>query len=125
MQLKTKSGLKIELPTPEEDTMINAGIAADPDTYELSTEEFAQLRRVAEPKAKLAKERITLRLSQEVTEYFRSRQGVAEPRGRGPARVCCDSSVDWFRNRFIFQDTKPMRSLWGVSAFLLEWRTER
>ena len=72
MQLKTKSGLKIELPTPEEDTMINAGIAADPDTYELSTEEFAQLRRVAEPKAKLAKERITLRLSQEVTEYFHS-----------------------------------------------------
>ena len=72
MQLKTKSGLKIELPTPEEDTMINAGIAADPDTYELSTEEFAQLRCVAEPKAKLAKERITLRLSQEVTEYFRS-----------------------------------------------------
>lgn len=31
-------------PTPEEDAAINAGIAADPDTYELSDAEFAQLK---------------------------------------------------------------------------------
>ena len=34
------------IPTPKEATAINAGIAADPDTYELSDEEFAQLRPV-------------------------------------------------------------------------------
>lgn len=32
------------VPTPKEDAETAAGIAADPDTYELSDEEFAQLR---------------------------------------------------------------------------------
>ena len=32
------------LPTPEEDAAIKAGIAADPDTVELTDAEFAQLR---------------------------------------------------------------------------------
>ena len=32
------------IPTPEEDALINAGIALDPDTYELSSEEFRQLK---------------------------------------------------------------------------------
>ncbi|MDW3685495.1 hypothetical protein RA280_27885 [Cupriavidus sp. CV2] len=31
---------KIVMPTPEEDEAINRGIAADPDTYELSAEEI-------------------------------------------------------------------------------------
>ncbi len=55
---------KFILPTPAEDAAINAGIAADPDTYELSDAEFAQLRRMPDrPKAAVTKERITIRLS--------------------------------------------------------------
>ena len=32
------------IPSPEEDAAIKAGIAADPDTVELTDAEFAQLR---------------------------------------------------------------------------------
>jgi len=72
MFLKTKSGRLVELPTPEENAAINAGIAADPDTRELSDEEFKQLRRVGRPPAAVTKERITIRLSREVVEQFRA-----------------------------------------------------
>ena len=60
MQLTTKKGLKIQLPSPGEDAAINAGIAADPDTYELSASEFKQLRSVGRPKAEATKQRISL-----------------------------------------------------------------
>ncbi len=33
--IKTRSGREVIVPTPEENAAINAGIAADPDTYEL------------------------------------------------------------------------------------------
>ena len=72
MYLTTKSGKKILLHSDEEDAIINAGIAADPDTYELSPEEFKQLRPVGRPKAEVTKERITIRLSAEVLEHFRA-----------------------------------------------------
>lgn len=47
------------IPTPEEDAAINAGIAADPDTHELSSADIAEMRplrgrpRLAQPKAAL------------------------------------------------------------------------
>ncbi|SJM96046.1 BrnA antitoxin family protein [Crenothrix polyspora] len=44
MLLKTKSGRLVELPTDEEEAEINAGIAADPDTYELNDEDFTRMR---------------------------------------------------------------------------------
>ncbi|MCK0506597.1 BrnA antitoxin family protein [Aromatoleum anaerobium] len=75
MFLKTKSGKKVYLPTPEEDTAIAAGIAADPDTYELSDKEWEQLRpigRIGRPPAAVTKERITIRLSPEVVQAFRA-----------------------------------------------------
>jgi len=40
MQIKTKSGLLVKKPTKAEDTSINAGIAANPDSFELSDEWF-------------------------------------------------------------------------------------
>lgn len=72
MQMKTKSGRPIELPTPQEDVAINAGIAADPNTYEPTAEEFAQLKRVGRPRASATKERITIRLSPDVVAQFRA-----------------------------------------------------
>jgi hypothetical protein len=43
-----KPGTKV--PTPEEDAEIAAGIAADPDTHELSDEEFSELRPIEQTK---------------------------------------------------------------------------
>lgn len=40
MLLKTKSGKVVEMPSEEEDAQINAGIAADPDTFEWTEENF-------------------------------------------------------------------------------------
>ena len=42
--IKTLSGRTLILPTPEEEAAINAGITADPDTYELTDEEFVNLK---------------------------------------------------------------------------------
>jgi uncharacterized protein (DUF4415 family) len=44
MHITTKSGRRIELPTPEEEAAINAGIAADPDNPELDDEFFARAK---------------------------------------------------------------------------------
>jgi len=61
------------VPTPEENAAIAAGIAADPDAVELSSEEMAQLRplrgrpRVARPKAAL-----TMRVDADVLDAFRA-----------------------------------------------------
>ncbi len=71
MQIKSKSGRLFELPTDEEEIAINAGIASDPDTYELTKSEMSMLRRVGRPKSEVTKERISIRLSRNVTEYFR------------------------------------------------------
>jgi len=59
------------MPTDADDLSINEGIAADPNTYELSEVEFFKLRPVGRPLAAVTKDRITIRLSQEVTDYFR------------------------------------------------------
>ena len=40
MLLRTKSGRLVELPTDEEAIEINAGIAADPDTFEWTDKDF-------------------------------------------------------------------------------------
>lgn len=72
MQAKSKSGRVFKLPTLQENTAINAGIAADSNTYELPKQELAQLRPVGRPRAAVTKERITIRLSREVVEKFRA-----------------------------------------------------
>jgi len=61
-------------PTPEEDVAIDAGIAADPDTFELSDVETALMRPVrtrGRPRLANAKQAIKLRLDPEVIEGFR------------------------------------------------------
>ena len=71
MYLTTKAGRKVYLPSDKEDAQINAGIAADPDAHEITDQEFARMRPAGRPKAKITKERISIRLSPEVMAYFR------------------------------------------------------
>ena len=67
-------------PTDEEDAAINAGIAADLDTFEPTDEQFAMMRPYAElarpgrgrPKLPNAKQAIKLRLDPDVIEGFRA-----------------------------------------------------
>ncbi len=42
--IKTRSGRVIDLPTLEEDVAINAGIAADPDAFEMSADDMTRLK---------------------------------------------------------------------------------
>ena len=70
MQVKSKSGRVLDLPGQEETQRIQRGIASDPDTCTL--DEFKNMRPVGRPKAEATKERITIRLSPEVTAYFRA-----------------------------------------------------
>jgi uncharacterized protein (DUF4415 family) len=72
MQIKSKSDWDFELPSDQEEADINAGIAADPDTRELTDKEFQQLRPMGRPKAEVTKERITIRLSPDVVAKFRA-----------------------------------------------------
>jgi hypothetical protein len=51
MLLTTKSGRVVEMPTDEENALIEAGIASDVDTYELSAAEFSQLKHIGKPLA--------------------------------------------------------------------------
>lgn len=67
---KLKKGTII--PTEKENEAINQGIAQDADTYELADDEFKQLKRVGRTLSEVTKDRVTIRLSQEVTEYFRA-----------------------------------------------------
>ena len=61
------------IPTPEEDAAIAVGIAADRDTYEVPSEEVAQMRpmrgqpRVVRPKAAL-----TMRVDAEVLDALKA-----------------------------------------------------
>ncbi len=72
MLLTTKSGRVIEMPSDEEDEIINAGIASDADTYELSAAEFLQLKRVGRPPAEMTKARITIRVDKDTLNIFKS-----------------------------------------------------
>ncbi|MEO8120530.1 MAG: BrnA antitoxin family protein [Rhodoferax sp.] len=69
--IKTRSGRVLVMPTPEEDAAINAGIAQDPDTYELGAAEFKQLRR-GRPLGSGTKVQVTLRIDEDVVEKFKA-----------------------------------------------------
>ena len=61
-------------PTAAADAAINAGIAADPDTYEVSSENFKKMRpfRLGRPKSDNPKEHVNLRLDPQVLKFFRA-----------------------------------------------------
>ena len=70
--IKTRNGREIILSTPAEDAAIHAGIATDPDTYELGEAEFKQLRRPGRPLGSGTKMQVTLRLDVEVVEKLKA-----------------------------------------------------
>lgn len=70
--LTTRSGRVLILPTAEEDAAINAGIAADPDTYELSDSEFEALRPRGRPFGSGNKIQVTLRLDIDVVNKLKA-----------------------------------------------------
>ncbi len=64
---------KLISPTPEEDAAINAAIAADTDTYELTDTEFRRLHPLrGRPKSTRPKILLSVRYSPDVVEYFKS-----------------------------------------------------
>lgn len=90
MQVTTKSGRKVYMPTDEEDAAINAGIAADPDNHEWTAEDFAKAKPASEvlppkmyaallakrprgrPKADETKVFTAIRLDADLLETFKS-----------------------------------------------------
>ena len=70
--VKTLSGRVLRLPTDEEDARIRAGIAADPDTHEVSDAEFALMRRPGRPLGSGTKTQITLRLDTAIVDKFKA-----------------------------------------------------
>ena len=67
-----RDGRRVALNDADEETRVNEGIAADPDTHESDEQEFANLRPVGRPRSEVTKERITIRLSPEVVDAFRA-----------------------------------------------------
>ncbi len=70
MQVKSKSGRTFDIPDADEERKIREGIATDEEAFSL--DEFKRMRPVGRPKAAVTKERVTIRLSPEVTAYFRA-----------------------------------------------------
>jgi len=72
MQVKSKSGRVFDLPLQKDEADIRAGIAVDPDTYELSNDAINKLCFVGRPAVAVTKQPVFIRLSFEVLEYFKS-----------------------------------------------------
>jgi len=71
--MSTKS--RIIMPTDEEDAAINRGIAADPDTRELTAEDVKNMKPVGKrgrPKLANPKELVSIRYDADVLETFRA-----------------------------------------------------
>lgn len=61
------------IPTPEEDAAINAGIAADPDTMELTSEQIAGMRPLrGRPPLARPKAALTMRVDADVLDAFKA-----------------------------------------------------
>ena len=79
-------------PTRDEDKAIDAGIAADTDTFELTEQQAGQLRRMpGRPRQAVTKESVALRLDPEVLTYFRAT-------GKGWQTRLNEVLKDWVRH---------------------------
>ncbi|MGH8208863.1 MAG: BrnA antitoxin family protein [Steroidobacteraceae bacterium] len=82
MKAKIPAKLKLRRNTAAEEVRIQAGIKADPDTRELTAEDFKRMRpfhevmgeyrRRGRPKSESSKEAVSLRLPPEVLAFFRA-----------------------------------------------------
>ena len=71
--LTLRDGRKILLNTPEEEAQINAGIAADPDAYEMTDAEFKQLRPMrGRPPTEVKRPMVSMRLDPDLVEHLRA-----------------------------------------------------
>lgn len=72
--LKTRSGRVLVLPTEQEDAEILQGISTDPDTFNPTDQQLSKLQPIkrGRPFSVHTKERITIRLSSDVLQAFRS-----------------------------------------------------
>jgi uncharacterized protein (DUF4415 family) len=60
-------------PSPEEDALIDAGIAADPDTHEVSADQMAEMRPArGRPRLERPKEQVTMRLDADVLDALKA-----------------------------------------------------
>ncbi|NCN72154.1 MAG: BrnA antitoxin family protein [Betaproteobacteria bacterium] len=72
MQVKSKSGRVFRLPSDNDDAAIRAGIAVDPDTHELTSKEFKQLRPMGRPRIACPKVPLTMRVDVDVLLALRA-----------------------------------------------------
>jgi len=73
MQIKTKAGRMIQMPTLEEDSVITAAAESDPDAQPLTDAEWAAGRpRRGRPLASATKTRITIRLDSDVVAIYKA-----------------------------------------------------
>lgn len=92
MQIKTKSGRTLILPTPEEDAQITAAALADPDNPPLTDAELGKFRRArGRPLGSGKKEQVTLRLDAEILEQFKAT-------GNGWQTRINDALRDWAKH---------------------------
>lgn len=78
MKEKTARRRRLKRNTPEVDRAIHRAIRSDPETRELSADDFEHMRPFTEvarqrgrPKSALRKEPITVRLDPDIVEFFR------------------------------------------------------
>ena len=70
--ISTLSGRGIFVPTTAENDVINAGIAADPDTHELKAKDFARMRRAGRPRLEVKRPMLSMRTDPDVLEKLRA-----------------------------------------------------
>jgi uncharacterized protein (DUF4415 family) len=81
------------MPTPEEDEAINRGIAADPDTFEVSDEAFKQMKPLGSrgrPRLESPKVLVSIRYDADIIQRFRAT-------GEGWQTRMNDALRDWLR----------------------------